>query len=54
MSQKYESPAAFKQALEHRLKEATPAGVPVARTRLLAVFDRFLARSRSCSVTRRR
>lgn len=44
MSQKYESPAAFKQALEHRLKEATPAGVPVARTRLLAVFDRFLAR----------
>lgn len=44
MSQKYESPAAFKQALEHRLKAATPAGVPVARTRQLAVFDRFLAR----------
>lgn len=44
MSQKYESPAAFKQALEHRLKAATPAGVPVARTRLLAIFDRFLAR----------
>jgi hypothetical protein len=44
MSQKYESPAAFKQALEHRLKTATPAGVPVARTRQLAVFDRFLAR----------
>jgi hypothetical protein len=44
VSHKYESPAAFKQALEHRLKAATPAGVPVARTRQLAVFDRFLAR----------
>jgi hypothetical protein len=44
VSQKYESPAAFKQALEHRLKAATPAGIPVARTRQLAVFDRFLAR----------
>jgi hypothetical protein len=44
VSQKYESPAAFKQALEHRLKAATPDGVPVARTRQLAVFDRFLAR----------
>jgi predicted nucleotidyltransferase component of viral defense system len=44
VSQKYESPAALKQALEHRLKAATPAGVPVARTRQLAVFDRFLAR----------
>lgn len=44
MSQKYESPAAFKQALEHRLKAATAAGTPVARTRQLAVFDRFLAR----------
>ena len=44
MSQKYESAAAFKQALEHRLKAATPDGVPVARTRQLAVFDRFLAR----------
>ncbi len=44
MRQKYESPGAFKQALEHRLKAATPDGVPVARTRQLAVFDRFLAR----------
>ena len=44
MSRKYDSPAAFKQALEHRLKDATPTGVPVARTRQLAVFDRFLAR----------
>ena len=44
MSQKYETPAAFKQALEHRLKAATPAGVLVSRTRQLAVFDRFLAR----------
>ncbi len=44
MTQRYESPAAFKQALEHRLKAATPIGVPVARTRQLAVFDRFLAR----------
>ncbi len=44
MSQKYESPAAFKQALEHRLKVATPTSLPVARARQLAVFDRFLAR----------
>ncbi len=44
MSPTYESPAAFKQALEHRLKAATPTGIPVARTRQLAVFDRFLAR----------
>ncbi len=44
MTKKYETPAAFKQALDQRLKTSTPAGVPVARTRQLAVFDRFLAR----------
>ena len=44
MSRKYESPAAFKEALEHRLKVTTPSGTPVARTRQLAVYDRFLAR----------
>ena len=44
MSRKYESPAAFKEALEHRLKAATPEGTAVARTRQLAVYDRFLAR----------
>jgi hypothetical protein len=48
VSHRYESPAAFKQALEHRLKSATPAGIPVARTRQLAVFDRFLARIARC------
>lgn len=44
MNRKYESAAAFKQALEHRLKAMTPAGTALARTRQLAVFDRFLAR----------
>ncbi|MBV8761871.1 MAG: nucleotidyl transferase AbiEii/AbiGii toxin family protein [Deltaproteobacteria bacterium] len=44
MTRTYESAAAFKQALEHRLKDATPVGTAVARTRQLLVFDRFLAR----------
>jgi hypothetical protein len=44
LSKKYETPAAFKQALDQRLKKSTAAGVPVARTPQLAVFDRFLAR----------
>lgn len=44
MRQKYETPAAFKQSLEHRLKAVTSFGVLVARTRQLVVFDRFLAR----------
>jgi hypothetical protein len=38
------SPAAFKQALEQRLKTASNNGVDFARRRQLLVFDRFLAR----------
>lgn len=40
----YESPAAFKEALDHRIRARTPRGAIVARTRQLLVFDRFLAR----------
>jgi hypothetical protein len=40
----YGSPAAFKEALEHRLRAKTPRGTIVARTRQLLVFERFLAR----------
>ena len=40
----YSSPAAFKEALEHRLRERTPRGTIVARTRQFLVFERFLAR----------
>jgi hypothetical protein len=40
----YESPAAFKQALEHRLRFSSESGVDFARRRQLLVFDRFLAR----------
>ncbi len=41
---KYETPAAFKRALEDRLKAASTSGVDFARRRQLLVFDRFLAR----------
>jgi hypothetical protein len=40
----YDTPAAFKRALEDRLKAASTAGVDFARRRQLLVFDRFLAR----------
>lgn len=41
----YPSPAAFKQALEARLRtDATRLGRPINRQRQLVVFDRFLAR----------
>ena len=40
----YSSPAAFKQALEQRLKTAAGSGADFARKRQLLVFDRFLAR----------
>jgi hypothetical protein len=43
-AREYESPAAFKEALEHRLRARTPKDAIVARTRQLLVFDRFLAR----------
>lgn len=41
---KYDTPAAFKRALEDRLKAASSSGVDFARRRQLLVFDRFLAR----------
>ena len=40
----YETPAAFKRALEDRLKAGSKTGVDFARRRQLLVFDRFLAR----------
>jgi hypothetical protein len=40
----YASPAAFKQALEQRLRTSAQGGVAFARKRQLLVFDRFLAR----------
>jgi hypothetical protein len=40
----YDTPAAFKRALEDRLKAASASGVDFARRRQLLVFDRFLAR----------
>ena len=41
---RYTTPVAFKQALEHRFKEASTSGMSLARRRQLLVFDRFLAR----------
>jgi hypothetical protein len=43
-ARKYDSPAAFKHALEQRLRNASMTGVDFARRRQLLVFDRFLAR----------
>lgn len=44
-ARRYTSPAAFKQALEARLRtDATRLGRPINRQRQLVVFDRFLAR----------
>jgi hypothetical protein len=40
----YDTPGAFKRALEDRLKAASSSGVDFARRRQLLVFDRFLAR----------
>jgi hypothetical protein len=39
-----DTPAAFKRALEDRLRAASSSGVNFARRRQLLVFDRFLAR----------
>lgn len=41
---RYATPAAFKQALEQRLRATSTSGVDFARRRQLLVFDRFLAR----------
>ena len=44
MSREYRTAAAFKQALEQRLRMASVSGIDFARRRQLIVFDRFLAR----------
>jgi hypothetical protein len=41
---RYATPAAFKQALEQRLRSASSSGGDLARRRQLLVFERFLAR----------
>ncbi len=43
MTHDYHSAAAFKQALERRLRTASTSGVDFARRRQLVVFGRFLA-----------
>lgn len=40
----YESPEAFRQALEQRLRNEAASGAGLVRRRQLLVFDRFLAR----------
>ncbi len=40
----YATPAAFKQALEERLRTSSSTGTDFARRRQLVVFERFLAR----------
>lgn len=40
----YSTPAAFKQALEQRLRSSSTDGLDFVRRRQLLVFDRFLAR----------
>jgi hypothetical protein len=44
MPRPYATPAAFKQALEQRLRASSTTGVDFARRRQLVVFERFLAR----------
>ena len=44
MTREYRTAAAFRQALEQRLRTASTSGVDFARRRQLVVFDRFLAR----------
>ena len=34
----YDNPTSFKEALEHRIRERTPKGLIVSRTRQLVVF----------------
>jgi len=43
-TQRYNTPQAFKAALEQRLRNASGGGVAFDRRRQLLVFDRFLAR----------
>jgi len=44
MTREYRTAAAFKQALEQRLRATSTSGIDFARRRQLLVFDRFLAR----------
>jgi hypothetical protein len=44
-ARQYSTPAAFKQALETRLKTASVTGLDFGRRRQLLVFERFLART---------
>jgi len=44
MTREYRTAAAFKQAVEQRLRTASTSGIDFARRRQLVVFDRFLAR----------
>ncbi len=44
MTREYRTAAAFKQALEQRLRTTSNSGIDFARRRQLVVFDRFLAR----------
>jgi hypothetical protein len=44
MTNRYASPAAFKHALEQRLRSSSTTGVDFTRRRQLLVFDRYLAR----------
>ena len=44
MTREYRTAAAFKEALEQRLRTASASGINFARRRQLVVFDRFLAR----------
>lgn len=44
MTRQYATPAAFKEALEHRIRTAAAGGEAFARLRQRVVFDRLLAR----------
>lgn len=44
MTREYRTAAAFKQALEQRLRTTSTSGTDFARRRQLLVFNRFLAR----------
>lgn len=44
MTHPYRNAAAFKQALEQRLRTSSKSGTDFARRRQLVIFDRFLAR----------
>lgn len=49
MTREYRTAAAFKQALEQRLRAASTSGIDFARRRQLVVFDRFSRGSLSSS-----